>query len=246
MTSLRGSAINFVSKVELRRQVNLTYRPGDSRTSFFEIAVERTDDSDGIQLYTTIHTDYSNVAGLAFRWARGSAGAKAYERSARLLMAFLVASILFNFAFYIEFDTEPFTQVFLIVVGAAGVIAANPIGYFCQRSITTMICDHVLMAAFVAVFRMFTLLQIELVRTNANTPTNVITAVVVVLCALYSRADAIASYGRRVHVLQACVEASLVLDAEMVRAVADLVFEWNNNGLWMRNNRFKCLDAIRQ
>jgi hypothetical protein len=113
---------------------------------------------------------YWSREAFLFHWDFGNSSAEKYDQSAKLLMSFLVGSVLAVLAFYLRFDSEYFTQVFLLVVGVTGVFAANPLNDFTGAAPGARISDHILMAVFIAVFRVFVLLQLELLRTHSHTP----------------------------------------------------------------------------
>jgi hypothetical protein len=126
-------------------------------------------------------TDYRSIEAFLFHWDLGNSSAEKYNQSAKLLMSFLVGCMLVAFAFYLRFDSQYFTQFFLLVVGVTGVFAANPLNYFTGAAPGARISDHILMVVFSVVFRVFVLLQRELLRTHSYAPLKALVIAVAVV-----------------------------------------------------------------
>jgi hypothetical protein len=141
--------------------------PGKNQSSWFYVMRAASRDIDTLRL--TVMADYRPSEVFLFHWDFGNSSAEKYDQSAKLLMSFLVGYVLAVFAFYLRFDSEYFTQVFLLVIGVTGVFAGNPLNYFSGVAPGSRVSDHIFMAVFIAVFRVFALLQLELLRTDSHT-----------------------------------------------------------------------------
>jgi hypothetical protein len=118
-------------------------------------------------------------------------------------MSFLIGYILVVFAFYLKFDSESFTQIFLLVIGITGVFSSNPLTYFIKNTgAGARISDHILMSVFTAVFRLFLLLELEMLRGKSSAPATILVILFGVFFGFYATVDAAASYDRATHVLQ--------------------------------------------
>jgi hypothetical protein len=104
-------------------------------------------------------TNHRSIEALLCHGDFGNPSIEKHGQSAELVMCFLIVVS----AFYLWFDNESFTQVFLLVVG---VFRANQLNCFTEA---TPISDHIVMAVFIAVFRVFLLLRLERFRTHSHT-----------------------------------------------------------------------------
>jgi hypothetical protein len=137
-------------------------------------------------------------------------------------MSFLIGYMLVVFAFYLKFDAESFTQIFLLVLGITGVFASNPLGYFLRsKGTSARISDHILLAVFTAVFRLFLLLELEMLRAHAAAPKTLLVVLLAIFFAFYATVDAAAGYDRQTHVLQAEAEVPVVLQTETALLALD-------------------------
>jgi hypothetical protein len=203
-----------------KSNVALTYAPSERSTNFFPVLVLAVPDVGTLGIRMSVHADFSNISGFLFRWCFANPAAPEYERSLKLLMSFLIGSALFVFLLYLQFDAEAFTQTFLIVVGMVGFFGANPIGYV----IPSAIAGHILGAAFHAVYRLFLVVQLELLRTHAAAPVARMTIMLAALFAAYAAVEAAASYDRESHIAAARSEIAVVFWTEQVLMGFDLVF----------------------
>jgi hypothetical protein len=188
---------------EGRKRFDISFTPGNNRSNWFDVVQVPISGVDTLQLRLTLTTTYDHIAGFCFRWDFQNPSAEKYEQSAKLLMSFLVGYMLVVFAFYLKFDAESFSQIFLLILGVTGVFASNPLNYFLKAKQGARITDHILMAVFTAVFRLFLVIQCELVRTHSQTPAKVLVIVLCIFFGFYATVDAAASYDRNAHVLHA-------------------------------------------
>jgi hypothetical protein len=218
---------------EGRRRIDLSFTAGNNRSSSFAVTRVQARDIDTLQLRLSLGTHYKSIAGFLFRWEFGNSIAEKYDQSSKLLMSFLVGYMLVVFAFYLRFDSELFTQVLLIVVGVTGVFAANPLNYFVKAQQRARIIDHTLMAVFIAVFRLFVILGLELIRTHSQTPPRTLVAALAVVFAFYATLDAAASYDRHSHLQHAENEVKVIFKTEAARVLFDIVFAVGSVGYFV-------------
>jgi hypothetical protein len=208
----------------VKRKIHLYFTEGENHSSWFHVAHVQSRGIDTLQLRLSVITDYKSIVGFLFRWDFANSSAEKYNQSAKLLMSFLVGYMLFVFAFYLRFDAEHFTQVFLIVIGITGVFAANPLNYFPRAPPGARITDHILMAVFIAVFRLFVLFELELLPTHSQTPPKQLVIGLAVVFAFYAEIDAQASYERHSHLQHAENEVKLIFKTELAVILFDVVF----------------------
>jgi hypothetical protein len=208
-----------------RRKYTLTWESGSNRSSLFDVVYISIRGTDTIQIRMTVHTEYTGIAGFLFRWNFMDPGAEKYSRSARLLMSFLIGYILVVFSFYLKFDAESFTQIFLLVVGVTGIFASNPLTYFIKSTGTVArIFDHILMSVFTATFRLFLMVELEMLRTRTVAPKSILTILFGIFFAFHATVDATASYDRQTHLIQSEFEVSIILQTEIARMIFDAVY----------------------
>jgi predicted RND superfamily exporter protein len=107
---------------------------GKNQSSWFDVTSLASRDIDTLWRRLTVMADYRSIEAFLFHWDFGNSSAEKYNQSAKVLMSFLVGCMLVVFAFYLWFDSQYFTQLFLLVVGVTGVFAANPVNYFTGRA----------------------------------------------------------------------------------------------------------------
>jgi uncharacterized membrane protein len=139
-------------------------------------------------------------------------------------MSFLIGYMLVVFAFYLSFDSESYTQVFLLILGVTGVFASNPLALFFIKGSEIRISDHVLMAVFTACYRLFILIQLELLRSHNSSVKTWVTVVLGIVFGLYATVDAAASYDRATHVASSEVIVPIVLQTEYALMACHAVY----------------------
>jgi hypothetical protein len=132
--------------------------------------------------------------------------------------------MLVLFAFYLKFDSESFTQTFLLVIGITGVFSSNPITYFYPRVAGGRFADHILMAIFAAIFRMFLILELEMLRSHSTAPKSTLTIILAVIFAFIATVDAAANYDRQSHITHTISSDHIVLQTEWARAALHLIY----------------------
>jgi hypothetical protein len=209
---------------EGKKKFDIHFTGTCNRSNWFDVGHIPLAGIDTVQLRLTLTSNYDNIAGLYFRWDFANPNAAKYDQSSKLLMSFLVGYMLVVFAFYLKFDAEYFTQIFLIIVGVTGVFASNPINYLLKPKPGARIADHILMAVFTAVFRLFLLLQCELVRTHSQTPPKSLTIILAIFFGFYAAVDAAASYDRHAHVFHSEGEVKVLFQTELANIVFSTLF----------------------
>jgi hypothetical protein len=183
----------------------------DTRRSFpFSILRKEVIGFDSLQLKLTMLSNFNQIDGLLFSWSFANPAAAKCFRAVRLLLSLLIAYMLIIYvSFLTSDDPDFFTQIFCIVLGVFGVLAANPISAL-PGSGAPNILDHLLAAVYAAALRLFFILQLDMIRTGAAAP----------------RPDVVAGLGTP-FVLYAVVEAAAAFDrAQLVAGVAiDIVFQ---------------------
>jgi hypothetical protein len=221
---LEPYSVNETNEPDGRTSTMVVFVPGNNESSAFNVLHTGMYESGTLEITATITMNFSGIVGLLFHWEFQNPSAEKYDRSSKLLVSFLIGYTLVVFVRDLRLDTESFTQVFLVVVGIAGVLASNPLSYFMAPAKGARISDHVLMSAFEGVFRMFLVSQMELLRRHSTTPSRLFLVVVGVFFGVYAIAQAVAAYDRQSHLAQAERAIVIVLKAEMVVMGFDIAF----------------------
>jgi hypothetical protein len=198
-----------------REIYQIIFTQGADRSSSFPVGHFRVDAIDSIQIRIAIQANFRGVRGVEFTWFFANPSAEKYARSSRMLLSFLNGYMLVLFAFYLRFDSESFTQVFLLIIGITGVFASNPITFFFPRIPGAKISDHVLTAIFLAIYKMFLILELEMLRSRNPKPKTAVVICLGIAFAVYATVDAAAGYDRECHIDTAEVESPIVLQTEI-------------------------------
>jgi hypothetical protein len=217
------SVISNVS--DNKRKYTLHWESGSSRSSLFDVTHVPVRGIDAIHLKMTIQADYTGVAGFQFHWDFANPSAEKYSKSARLLMSFLIGYMVLVFAFYLKFDAEAFTQIFLLLVGITGIFASDPLTYFLNSKAAGLrISDHILTSVFTAVFRLFLVLELEMLRARSSVPKPIVTILFGIFFVFYATVDAAASYDRQAHISQSESEVPVILQTETALMIFDAMY----------------------
>jgi hypothetical protein len=197
---------------------HVAFSKGSNRSSLFPIGHFRVDGVEAVQVRVSLQSDFKNVTGVDFLWYFANPSADKYARSTKLLLSFLVGYMLVLFAFYLRFDSESFTQVYLLILGVTGVFASNPVTYFFPGVPGAKVSDHILIALFLAAYKMFLVLEFEMLRSHDPRPKTIFVVLLGVAFAFYATVDAAAGYDRQSHLDGSEDEAPVIMQTETVLA----------------------------
>ena len=152
-------------EVDTKSEV-LTFAENSKESSEYEVLQTDIKDFDTIQVKVTIKTNVTQVSGFLFNWSFANLSAAKYKRIACLLTSFLIGYMLVIFCSFIDLKTEAFTQIFCIIIGFVGILSSNPFALILSPVKGARISDSVLMAAFLALYRLFLITQLEMVRAH--------------------------------------------------------------------------------
>jgi hypothetical protein len=180
----------------------------------FEVAHIPVSGIDTLQLRLSLQASYSGISGFQFHWTFVNPITDRYRNSVNLLLSFLMGYTLVVFALYLEFDSESFTQFFMLALGLLGVAAANPLNLLLPEPATPRMADSLLMALFTAVYRMFLLIELELLRSRSASPNAVFLIVLGMFFCFYATVDAVAMFDRQSQLMCAEAEGPVVFPTE--------------------------------
>jgi hypothetical protein len=211
---------------EVKRRGFVDFARKKPISSSFELVRQPVTDFNALRVKLTIRTNYTGIRGFKFAWHFMDPDASRYLTTSDLLVSCLVAYMSRIFVGRLKFDGESFTQAFLVIVGLAGIMSSNPIRELVGPTASPglVIADHVLMALFNAVFRMFIIVELELLRGGYSKPAPILVVVLAVVFGFYATLDAAASYDRRMHIKQSDTDAPVVLSTEWALLLAHLSY----------------------
>jgi hypothetical protein len=204
-----------------RARYGLRFAKGSLLSSAFRVASVPVVEIDTLELHMYVKGDYSDVDGFSFAWDFTNPLADQYLFCGKLILSTTMGYMLVVFLFYLKWDAERFTQRFLIVVGVLGVVASNPLKLLIPVAYRSRLMDHLLMAAFTAAYRMFLLLQLELLRGRETTVSPVLIGVHVIAFIMYAFLDGTASFGLEQRMIR---NDGTVLDSEVTRSRAHMIY----------------------
>jgi hypothetical protein len=119
------------------------------------------------------------------------------------------------FLVYVKFDSEVFIQIFLFIMGVFGLLASNPLSIV-WRPRKTRVADHLLPAFFIAAYRMFLVLEMNLLAARKSVVSPRITILLVVAFGLYAALEGSASYDRAVSTAVGRPTTTVLLSSERI------------------------------
>ena len=162
---------------------NVTFTPDIKESSLFAVIEKRIFNYDSILVKLTVQSNFTDLSGLKFFWSFGNPSGPKYARSSRILMALMVAYMLVIFFNKLQISTEKFSQILLIIVGISSIISSNPVGFFLPSNNIVKILDAVLITAFIAIFRLFVISQLEIIRSSSPSPSPIFLVIIsIFLC----------------------------------------------------------------
>jgi hypothetical protein len=164
-------------------------------------------DYDMVSVRVSLTGDFREITGLGLRWLTVDPAFVDCSRFMRSVLSALNGYMLIVHLVWLDVCRLQLGDVLCVALGVCGVFACNPQSFWNPPPAIPPLADHVFVAAFVAMLRMFCLLQLDLLRAR-----RVLLNKFAVLCAgafytCYGVVDAAAGFERS----QASREASPVL-----------------------------------
>jgi hypothetical protein len=189
----------------------------------FHVLHKEVFDYDCAQLKVTITTDFEALEGFSFRWSFVNPLAFRFAQISLFLLSVQFAYALFLSIQSISIDQNLFTQLFCVLLGAAGVLASNPFTLLLPAA-KAHLSDHVAMAVYTALLRMFGLIQLELIRAKGAQLNFILLTFFAGFFVVYGIIDEAAAYDRAQLLAGAENEISFALPIETLRMGFHLVY----------------------
>jgi hypothetical protein len=196
------------------QSMKLEFVSGSRMSDSFRIMHREVRDYDHAHVRLTIATDFDPIDRLVFKSCFANPSAFHFSRVTKLLLAILLGYMMMVYLSFLSFDGDLFTELFCVLLGLSGVLSCNPLTLFLPSPGSVRLSDHVLLATFVALFRMFCLLQLEVIRARSSAPNVGVVVILAVFFCCYATVDAAASFDRAMLFADAETETSVVLPTE--------------------------------
>ncbi|KAH0786128.1 hypothetical protein GPJ56_009805 [Histomonas meleagridis] len=152
---------------------------------------KQVNDIKSIKLTYTIEGNLEKLSSLQFISYFYNSNSEKYSNSYGLLMTFLTGYMFIVYLMSYKFSIQ--SRILCFAVGLSAIFSVNPFKYFASMSISN-ITDHVLMGAFLSLFRMF--LLFEVLSTAFKSVGNVLKIVIGIVFIFYATIQCAASYDR--------------------------------------------------
>jgi hypothetical protein len=199
---------------EITFKAHVNFTSGCNRSSTFPVIITPVSQFDEYKLRLTVKADWTGINGIYLGWTFYNPGADKCAQTAGFIVSILMGYMVMVYCCTLKFEDESSTQIYLILIGVTGVFSSNPIRYLLASSGDPGIWDCILISVFVAVFRTFLLLQLEILRGRNTAPNTILTLILASTFLFYAILDATARYDRQNHVVESGSETALILQSE--------------------------------
>jgi hypothetical protein len=217
------------------------FRSGSEYSTTFTIFTASITDFDRVDFRSSFTGNFRPIDGLSFRWWYVDPATMKYLTLSRALMALFMLYVLVRAELSGSFGVDIFTQVFCLLIAGVGALPFNPVFLLMPWWSPIGMVDYILFGSFVALFRMFIVVQIELVRSKQPRLPLPVLIVAGLFFACYSTVDAAVCYERALLLTEHDVERaslfkieSLLLNFHCVYAAAFILLSvlafWSANG----------------
>jgi hypothetical protein len=204
--------------------LNISFSPGDRYSSSFRIVRAKVGDCDHVALTVGIHTNFSDVIGFRFYWEFFNPNADAYTKRYMFSWSLLPGYLTFLSWFQLNWDSDVSSHIFLLLVGVASVFASNPLAYVLSEPAFLLISDHLMKSFFIAAFRLFVFVQLELLRTPGAWPTPAMFTLMAIFFSGYATIDTAAAYDRTKHWSIIDSQPFIILPTEKALVIGDVIY----------------------
>jgi hypothetical protein len=150
-----------------RPAVRVSFSQHGTDSSAFHVTHKDISDFDTVDVRLTLSANLDDFRGITLHWSFVNPVAVAYVRAARALMSGLMLFAVLLFASKTRLDSEVFTQIFCLFLGVSGAFGSNPASLIAPAA---QFSDHVLLAGYTNLLRLFYIVQFDMLRRNKPTP----------------------------------------------------------------------------
>jgi hypothetical protein len=147
-----------------RGTINVHFK---SRTSDpFCLLQKEVVDYDTAQVRISLTADFRKLDGCELRWTIADPSFVDYSHFLKGCLSVLHIYMLANYLLWLKFGEISLVELLCVILGSSGMISCNPRTIRKDPSSSANFSDHVLFAGYVAMFRMFCLLQLDMIRSR--------------------------------------------------------------------------------
>jgi hypothetical protein len=210
--------------IVINHTLEFLFKSGEPESSYLQVANCPLLDMDKAEVGLTFKGDFTRILGANLIWTVGNPDADEYVRSFNLKLSFACCYLLVIFAYHVKFDSESFSVIYMLIVGITGVFFSNPLHHFFPDLVPGEMLDDVFLSLYLGFYRMFLIVQLELLRANNSRPGFVQSILIGSFFAIFTIADSAARFDRRLHTLQLKEDWFVKLGTEIARAGLHLIY----------------------
>jgi hypothetical protein len=203
-------------------ETTLEFAPGRAASASFQLAFLPVA-FDFFDSLINVSSTFSGISSLSLEWTFSTLQGKRDFQDERRLFSLLLAVLGVFCARSATFERDSFTQLFALLLAAAGAFACNPLASLGDRD-ALRISDHCLAALFDAILRLYFMIGLELLRTRAQVPGRPVALAFGAFFGIYAIVDATAGYDREVSWLTAATENAELFQSEQMLIVFHTIY----------------------
>jgi hypothetical protein len=204
------------------RVVSLAFPSMENRSQATTLLHKEVLGYDTAQMKLTVSTDFRWVEGLEFEWFSVDPSGAKYRRVAGLVLSALHGYIVAVYASFLSLDGCSVTDVLCLTLGMAGVFSSDPFSLWLPEDIAPRWTEHIFLAGYVGLHRLFVLVQMEMLRSGGRTSW-LILAFGGVFYAGYAISEAAATFDRALLIYQCETAVAVVLPSELFAVQCHMV-----------------------
>jgi hypothetical protein len=139
---------------------------------------------DWMSVELALTANFTSISGVKLAWHIHNPSSEPYFIWLRILASCFDLYAVCVFLLHIRFTPDDFTQVLIAILALLGVLATNPAHLFAPAKFTDGLADHILMGLFVFAYRVFLILELEMLLERSTFPNQWLLAVVTALCGI--------------------------------------------------------------
>jgi hypothetical protein len=203
-------------------KVRVAVPTGKKTSSLFPILHKEVLEYDSVHIRMTIATAFDGVRGLEFRWSFADPAARKFQQASLVLLSFLMLLMLIENLRRLTVERELFVKLMWIGLALSGLFSSNPTSFALPTTPFVRLSDHILMAVYLALFRLACLVQMETIRSGRPRLNLFLLLLFLVFFLLYGCVDAAASADRA----KIYIEAETRSAREVAREGIRITFHW--------------------
>jgi len=220
---------NYVNKETSHFMTSVTFPAGSTQSNQFNYYLKGLSSHVGYdsiliesQVTTSKPEDISMVTGFDFSWFFGNSASMKYRQYSGVFLSISLIIIFVGYIYSIRLEKTVIIEVLCLIFSSAGILTMNPLSFFVSDLSVNVISSSVLLAVFVASFRLF--IAVDYYYSGISVTVN---SVYLLFTTLFYTVGAIisscASYDRNMPTSQNKTEPSFFPTSEKIQIAFDAV-----------------------